>query len=88
MKIRKDIEKQLIKDVQYELDEMDIDGMVKRLIKRKDVSDLVKSMIHEKIANIIQEKAFTKIKQVMPVIDAYTNEKVQEFLYSLGIKPF
>ena len=87
MKIRKTVEEELIREIKYELDEFDVDGLVKRLIKQKDVADAVKRMVNEKIAELIQEKAFMKIKQAMPLIDAYTNEKVQEFLYKLGVKP-
>lgn len=86
MNIRKDIEKKLIADVQYELNEMDIDGMVKRLVQKKDVQDAVKRMVQDKIAQLIQERAFAKIQKTMPIIDAVVNEKVQEFLYSLGVK--
>lgn len=86
MNIRKDIEKQLIKDVQYELDEMDIEGIVKRLVSKKEVKDAVTRMVRENIASLIQERAFMRIKKQMPIIDACVNEKVQEFLYSLGVK--
>lgn len=86
MNIRKQIEKQIIKEVQYSLDEIDIDGMVQKLITSKAVNEAVKRMVQEKLATIIQEKAFSKIQKSMPIIDAYTNEKVQEFLYSLGVK--
>lgn len=86
MKIRNEIEKQLIREIKYELDEIDIDGMVKRMIKNKDVQEAVKRMVQDKIAQLIQERAFMKIHKVMPIIDATVNEKVQEFLYSIGVK--
>lgn len=86
MKMRDTIEKQLIRDIKYELDEIDIDGMVKRMIKNKEVGEAVKRMVQEKIAQMIQERAYMKIHKVMPIIDATVNEKVQEFLYTLGVK--
>jgi hypothetical protein len=85
--MRKQIEKQIIKEVGYALDELDIDGMVKKLVSNKAVNDAVKQAVKEKLAQIIQEKAFMKIQKSIPLIDAWTNEKVQEFLYGLGIKP-
>lgn len=86
MKMRDTIEKQLIRDIKYELDEIDIDGIVKRMIKNKEVGEAVKRMVQEKIAQMIQERAYMKIHKVMPIIDATVNEKVQEFLYTLGVK--
>lgn len=84
--MRKQIEKQIIKEVQYALDEIDIDGMVKRLVTSKAVNGAVKHAIKEKLAQTIQEKAFAKIQKQMPIIDAWTNDKVTGFLYELGIK--
>ena len=86
MNIRKNIEAKLVKDVQYELDEMDIDGMVKRLVDKKEVKDAVTRMVQEKIAQLVQDRAFERIQKQMPIIDACVNEKVQEFLYKLGVK--
>jgi len=86
MNIREDIENKLIKNVKYELDEMDIDGMVKRLVTKKEVKDAVTRMVMDKIAELVQERAFMRIQKQMPIIDACVNEKVQEFLYSLGVK--
>lgn len=75
-----------MRDVQYALDEMDIDGMVKRMVSSKIVNEAVKRAVQEKLATIIQEKAFAKIQKQMPIIDAWTNDKVKEFLYGLGVK--
>jgi len=86
MKIRKEIEEKLIKDVQYELDEMDIEGMVKRLVQKKEVKEAVARLVQDKIAQLVQERAFMRIQKQMPIIDACVNEKVQEFLYKLGVK--
>ena len=84
--MKKQIEKQIIRDIKYALDELDIDGMVKRLVSSKAVNEAVKTAVQERLAQLIQEKAFIKIQKSMPIIDAWTNEKVQEFLYSLGVK--
>lgn len=84
--MRKELEKQINREIQYALDELDIDGMVKKLISQDSVSKAVKEMVQQKLAQMVQEKAFMRIQKAMPLIDAYTNEKVQEFLYSLGIK--
>lgn len=85
--IRKDIEKRLKEDVKYTLDELDIDNLIEDCLKKLEVKDIVKNMIHLKLGEIIQEKAFSQIKKNMPIIDAWTNEQVQEFLYKLGVKP-
>lgn len=87
MNLRKTIEKQINQDIQYHLDEFDIDNYVKKVVSNKEVGKLVDQQVKQKLAEMIQEKAFMSIKKVMPIIDAYTNEKVREFLYSLGIKP-
>lgn len=86
MNISKQIEEKLIKDVRYELAEMDIEGMVKRLVDKKEVKQAVTRLVQEKIAQLVQERAFARIHKQMPIIDACVNEKVQEFLYSLGVK--
>jgi hypothetical protein len=84
--MKKQIEKQIINDIKSALDEMDIDGMVKRMVTNKAVNEAVKRMVQEKLSQMIQDKAFMKIQKSMPIIDAWTNEKVQELLYSLGVK--
>lgn len=84
--MRKQIEKQIMKDVQYALDEIDIDGMVKRMVTSKAINEAVRQAVKERLAQIIQEKAFMKIQKAMPIIDAWTNDKVQGFLYELGVK--
>jgi len=84
--MRKRIEKQIVQEVKYALDELDIDGMVKRLVSSKEVEKAVKQAVEEKLAQIIQEKAFMKIQKQMPLIDAWTSSKVQGFLYDLGLK--
>lgn len=86
MKIREGIESKLIKDVQYELDGMDIDGMVKRLVTKKEVKETVTRMVQEKIAQLIQDRAFMRIQKQMPILDAYVDEKVQGFLCSLVVR--
>ena len=43
-------------------------------------------MIKQKIADVVREKAFTKIKKQMPLIDAWTSDKVTAFLMELGVK--
>jgi len=86
MEIRKEIEEKLIKDIQYELDEMDIEGMVKRLVQKKEVKEAVSRLVQDKIAQLVQERAFMRIQKQMPIIDACVNEKVQEFMYKLGVK--
>lgn len=80
------IKKQILKDVEISLDELDIEGMVQNLISSEAVNEAVTRHVQDTLSRIIQEKAFAKIQQQMPIIDAWTNEKVQEFLYSLGIK--
>ena len=84
--MKKTIEKQIMRDVQYALDEIDIDGMVKRMVTSEKVNEAVEQAVKEKLSSIIQDKAFSKIQKAMPIIDAWTNEKVQEFLYKLGVK--
>jgi hypothetical protein len=84
--MKKDIEKKIIREVKYALDELDIDGMVNKLVSSKEVEKAVKQAVQEKLAQIIQGKAFMKIQKSMPLIDAWTNDKVQGFLYELGVK--
>jgi hypothetical protein len=84
--MRKSIEKQIIREIKYALDELDIDGMVKKLVSSKEVEKAVRQAVQEKLAKMIQEKAFMKIQKSMPLIDAWTNDKVQGFLYDLGVK--
>lgn len=86
MKIREDVELKLKKDIERELDEMDIDGMVKRLVSTKEVSIMVQKLVGQKIADIVEEKAYLQIKRQMPIIDAWTSEKVTAFLYEMGVK--
>lgn len=86
MKIRKNVEAQLKREIEIQLDEMDIDGMVARLVSTKEVSAMVQRLVEDKIANIVQEKAYLQIKRQMPIIDAWTSEKVTAFLYELGVK--
>jgi hypothetical protein len=84
--MKKTIEKQIIKDIQYALDEINIDGMVEKATSSKVVNETVKRMVDEKLIELIQDKAFLKIKKAMPIIDAWTESKVQAFLYELGVK--
>lgn len=84
--MRKQIEKQIIKEIQYALDELDIDGMVQRLVSNKEVEKAVKQAVQERLVQMIQEKAFMKIQKAMPIIDAWTASKVEGFLYELGVK--
>ena len=84
--MRKQIEKQINREVKYALDKLDIDKMVKKLVSSEEVEKAVKQAVQEKLVQIIQEKAFMKIQKSMPLIDAWTNDKVQGFLYELGVK--
>ena len=84
--LKKTIIAQVSADVDYSLSELDIEGMIQNLISKKEINKAVEQAVQEKIASIIQDKAFMKIQKQMPIIDAWTNEKVTEFLYSLGVK--
>lgn len=82
----KAITKQIIRDVQSSLDEMDIEGMVERVVSSKQVNEYVERWVKDKLAEIIQEKAFSKIQKQMPLIDAWTDNKVTGFLMELGVR--
>lgn len=80
------IEKQVIKEIKYALDDLDIEGMIKKLTSSKAVNEAVEEHIKSKISDLIQQKAYNMIQQQMPIIDMWTETKVQEFLYELKIK--
>lgn len=84
--IRKELEQKLIKQVQYELDEIDIDNLVSNLLKNDMVSKAVEFWITEKLNSIIQEKTLKEINKQIPIIDSYLVIKIDEFLKSLGLK--
>lgn len=81
----KQIEKFIHQQVQFHLDELDIQGMIDEHTSKKFVEREVKQMVKEKVAQAVGDafvKAFIKQNRI---IDAWANEKLRNLLIELGL---
>lgn len=84
--MRKQIEKIITREVISSLEEVDIAGILKQATSHKKIHNIVKNMVREEISYVVMKKLSSKLRQHMPIIDAWTESKVTGFLIELGIK--
>lgn len=80
------IEKQIHKELQYFLDEFDISAEIKRLSNSKNIEEIIKREIKDKVERAIGNtfiKAFAKNQKL---IDSFAENKLRNLLEELGIK--
>jgi len=83
--MKKKIEKQVHDNLQYFLDEYDVESEIKRLTSKKALDDEIKKQIKENISMSINDsfmKAFSKNNKL---IDAFANNKLRSLLDELGV---
>jgi len=80
------IKERILKDVQYELDEIDVDGLIEKLLKEERVTEIARIMVRKLVAEKVTTSIQAKLSKSTFLIDAWTADKVTAFLLELGIK--
>jgi hypothetical protein len=85
MNIKKQIESTITKEVEYALTELDIDGMVEKMISKEAVKTEVEKLIKEKIVETFQNKVLLKYRNANLLIDAWADNQLRDLFIKLGI---
>lgn len=84
MKIERNIKKEVIRNVKYELDNIDWDALMpsEKELKEK-ANTVVEVTIKDEIAKHIYEKIIKKLQKEYPLIDAWINDQVVSILHKV-----
>lgn len=85
--MKKKIEKAIRQEIEYLLADIDIDAQIERIVSGGKIRDMAKGEIDNQIAKQVSDKIRMSIDKAltknMPIIDAYTYDKVRSLVYEI-----
>lgn len=70
----------MIKEIDYRIDEFDIDSVISEVTLKREIEKIIKDKIHQRIAEKIEQAIFQKVQQTQPLIDAITANNVTSIM--------
>ena len=80
-KFKEALQELVLEQIQYQIDEFDIEAEVKKFNISKAVAEEIRTIILDKISKSIETKIFTEVQKKQPLIDAFVANNVAGFIY-------